>query len=269
MEPSESERTGNGTVFDRAAPTYGQVGPDFFSDLGALLVTRMSIPSGSKLIDVGAGTGAVSAAASQRLGTSGFVFAVDVALKMLAQLRSRFDGLTETPIVTALMDAAALGVRSASVDVALSGIALQSMSDPRSAVDEMCRVQRPGGAFGISTSKGWWWQEDPRWRWHAVLLDELGVAIDDPPPSSGQRFVDQLLSDMPLSSVERTEEVLDFEFEDAETYWNWCWSHGWRGVMERLSAEQLARYQRGVLESIGDGPMPGQLVAQLATAVRR
>jgi SAM-dependent methyltransferase len=259
MEPTESERIGNGTVFDRAAPTYGQVGPDFFSDLGALLVTRVTIPSGSKLLDVGAGTGAVSAAACQRLGASGCVFAVDLAPTMLAQLRSRLDGLTPTPHMTALMDAAALGVRSASVDVALSGIALQSMSDPRSAVVEMCRVLRSGGAFGISTSKGWWWQEDPRWQWHAVLLDELDVAIDDAPPSSGQHFVDQLVSDMPLSRVERTEEVLDFEFEDAETYWDWCWSHGWRGVMERLSAEQLARYQSGVLESIGNGPVPGQL----------
>ena len=269
MQPSESERTGNGTVFDRAAPTYGQVGPDFFSDLGALLVARVTIPSGSKLIDVGAGTGAVSLAASQRLGSSGSVLAIDLAIKMLCQLRHRLDEPAAAPLIAALMDAACLGVRSASIDVALSGIALQSMSDPRSSVVEMCRVLRPGGTFGISTSKGWWWQEDARWRWHAVLLDELGVAINDAPPSSGRHFVDQLVSDMPLSSVERTEEVLEFEFEDAETYLSWCWSHGWRGVMERLTAEQRARYKSGVLESMGEGPMPGRLVAHLATGIRK
>jgi ubiquinone/menaquinone biosynthesis C-methylase UbiE len=238
-------------MFDRAAPTYGQVGPDFFSDLGDLLVSRVSIPGGSKVIDVGAGTGAVIFTASLRLGSSGSVLAVDLAPKMLAQLRCRLDGRTPAPFTTAVMDAALLGVRSASFDVALSGIALQSMSDPLSAVVEMCRVLRAGGTFGISISKGWWWQEDARWQWHAALLDQLGVAIGDAPPSSGQHFVEQLLSGMPLSRVERTEEVLEFEFEDAEIYWSWCWSHGWRGVMERLSAEQRSRYQRGVLESIG------------------
>ena len=63
--------------------------------------------------------------------------------------------------------------------------------------------------------------------------------------------------------------MLEFEFEDAETYWEWCWSRGWRGVMERLTVEQLDGYQGGVPESIGEGTMPGRLVGHLATAVRR
>jgi SAM-dependent methyltransferase len=260
------------TLFDRAAATYGQVGPDFFSVLGDLLVTRATFPAGSKMIDVGAGTGAVSRAASLRLGSSGSVLSIDLAPKMLAQLRQQLIGKTAADVMTAVMNAGSLGVRTGSFDVALSGIALQSMSDPQAAVVEMARVLRPGGTFGISISKGWWWQEDPRWQWHASLLDELGVtgvAIEDPPPSSGRHFIEQLLSGMPLSGVERTQEVLAFEFENAETYWKWCWSHGWRVVMERLTSEQLDRYRRGIADSIGDGPMPGQLVVHLAIADRR
>jgi ubiquinone/menaquinone biosynthesis C-methylase UbiE len=269
VEFSASRGNNDGTVFDRAAPSYGRIGPDFFSDLGALLVEHATVPAGSRMIDVGAGTGAVSVAASLRLGPSGSVLAIDLAPEMLAQLRHRLDGHMPTPFMTAVMDARALGVRSNSFDVALSGIALQSMSYPQAAVSEMCRVVRSGGAFGVSISKGWWWEEDPRWDWHASLLDELGVLIEDAPPSSGQHFVDLLLCDMPLSGVERTQEVLEFEFKDAETYWKWCWSHGWRGIMEQLTAEQLKRYRTGIVESIGDDPMPGQLVAHLAIADRR
>jgi ubiquinone/menaquinone biosynthesis C-methylase UbiE len=77
-------------VFDRAASSYGRVGPDFFSDLGALLVEYAAVPAGSKMIDIGAGTGAVSLAASHRLGSSGSVLAIDLAPEMLAQLRQRF-----------------------------------------------------------------------------------------------------------------------------------------------------------------------------------
>jgi len=96
------------------------------------------------MIDVGAGTGAVSQAASPRLGPTGSVLAVDLASEMLAQLRHRLDGHTPPPIMTAVMDAGFLGVRSSTFDVALSGIALQSMPDPQAAVSEMCRVLRQG-----------------------------------------------------------------------------------------------------------------------------
>jgi ubiquinone/menaquinone biosynthesis C-methylase UbiE len=256
-------------VFDRAASSYGRVGPDFFSVLGALLVEHATVAAGSRLIDIAAGTGAVSLAASHRLGPTGSVLAVDLAPEMLAHLRQRLDGKTPTPFMTALMDAECLGVRGGSFDVALSGIALQSMLHPRSAALEMCRVLRSGGAFGISISKGWWWEEDPSWNWHATLLDELGVVFEGAPPSSGEHFVDQLLFDVPLSRIERSREILEFEFEDADVFWEWCWSHGWRGVMERLTTKQLDGYRNGIFESIGDGPMPGQLVANLVTAVRK
>jgi SAM-dependent methyltransferase len=199
------------------------------------------------------------------------VLAIDLAPKMLAQLRQRLIGKTPAHVVTAVMSAGSLGVRTGSFDVALSGIALQSMSDPQAAVVEMARVLRPGGTFGISISKGSRWQEGPRWQWHASLLDQLGVtgvAIEDPPPSSGLHFVEQLLSGMPLSGVERTREVLAFEFENAETYWKWCWSHGWRVVMERLTTEQLDGYRKGIQKIMGEGSMPGQLVAHLAIAKR-
>jgi ubiquinone/menaquinone biosynthesis C-methylase UbiE len=259
----------DGTVFNRAALTYGQVGPDFFSELGSLLVEHATIPAGSMMIDIGAGTGAVSLAACLRLGPSGSVLAIDLAPEMLAQLRHRLNGHAPTPLTTAVMDAGVLGVRSSSFDVALSSIALQSMSDPQAAVFEMCRVLRSGGSFGVSVSRGWWWEEDPRWQWHATLLDDLGVTIEDAPPSSGQHFLNQVLSDMPLSEVEQSQQILEFEFEDADTFWKWCWSHGWRGVMERLTREQLDGYRKGAFDSIGEGPMPGQLLANLATAVRR
>lgn len=258
-----------GNVFDRAAPTYGHVGPDFFSVLGDLLVERVTIPAGSKVIDIGAGTGAVSQAVIRRLGHGGSIVAIDIAPKMLGQLKRRLARRTTVAIASAVMDAGNLGISSGSFDVALSGIALQSMPDPPAAVAEMCRAIRSGGTFGISISKGWWWEEDPRWEWHGEVLQELGVAIEGAPPSSGGSFTDSLLSNVPLTNIVRMQEVLEFEFEGADVYWEWCWSHGWRGVMERLNRTQLQGYRKAVGEFIGEGPFPGRLVVHLATALRR
>jgi hypothetical protein len=141
------------------------------------------------------------------------------------------------------------------------------MPDPKRVIAEMCRVVHRGGRLGISISKGWWWDEDPRWQWHADLLTRLGVMLSEPPPSTGREYLDELLVGLPLQCIERTREVLQFQFDNAATYLQWCWSHGWRRVMERLSPVQLADYEREVMRVMGNTePFLGQLVAQIATA---
>ena len=133
----------------------------------------------------------------------------------------------------------------------------------------MCRVVRSGGTLGFTTSPGWWWEADPRWQWHAELLDRLGI-VSDLLPSSGQQRVAELLVTAPVSNIESNDVVLQIEWDTSETYWQWCWSHGWRAVMERLTENQLLEYRRGVEEAIGSvRPIEGQILANLTTASRR
>ena len=63
---------------------------------------------------------------------------------------------------------------------------------------------------------------------------------------------------MPFLDVELNRDVLEFGFDGAEVFYEWCWSHGWRNVMEPLTDEQLKVYRRGVFESIGDFPITGR-----------
>ena len=50
------------SAFDRATRSNGLVGTDFFSDLGHLLVDQTQVAPGAMVLDVGAGTGAVTLA---------------------------------------------------------------------------------------------------------------------------------------------------------------------------------------------------------------
>ena len=165
---------------------------------------------------------------------------------------------TPTPHMTALMDAAALGVRSASVDVAASGSPSESMSDPLSAVLEIAECCAPARAFGISTSRRLVVARGPAVAVHAMLLDELGVAIEMPtvirPVLRGTHcsptchFPEwNALKRCSISSL-RTRRL------------TWTGAGPMAGGAGTTGPpEQLARYQRGALESIGDGPMPGNL----------
>ena len=63
-------------------------------------------------------------------------------------------------------------------------------------------------------------------------------------------------------------EALGLWFPDAETWWRWAWSHGFRQVLERLSADQLGAYREASLTRIGHGGIEARMEALIATAVR-
>ncbi|HEY2703272.1 MAG TPA: class I SAM-dependent methyltransferase [Candidatus Dormibacteraeota bacterium] len=113
-----------------------------YDRLAAALLARCPLPlAGALLLDAGAGTGAVSAAAAAR---GARVLATDVAVDMLRHDRTR------RPPATAA-DVLALPLRDGCVDVAATAFVLNHLADPAAALRELSRVVRPGGAVLAAT----------------------------------------------------------------------------------------------------------------------
>lgn len=94
------------------------------------------LPRARTILDVGCGSGAVTA----ELGQWGArVTAVDVAPEMVRRSR---DVLPEPPLVA---DGAALPFADGSFDAAVCNLTLLWADDPQAVVKEMARVVRPGG----------------------------------------------------------------------------------------------------------------------------
>jgi SAM-dependent methyltransferase len=255
--------------FDRAAATYGLVGTDFFSDLGHLLVDQTQVVPGARVLDVGAGTGAVTSAAVARSGPRGRVMAIDVSEPMVRRLQAREFGADSAPVVVAIMDAARLGLQDHSEDTVVSGLVLTSLARPEAAVHEMCRVLRSGGRLGISVAPGWWWQEDPRWAWHAELLDSLNASFSQT-PSSGGDFAQRVLDGETVRDVGVIEEIKAIRWVSWDEFWAWRWSHGWRTVLESFTDRQLAAYRSSAEHALGGCSLiEGRVIATLATATLR
>lgn len=64
-------------LFDRASGTFDQVGPRFFSYFGRRLVEIAQIPSGSRVLDVATGRGALLFPAADSVGPHGQVTGID------------------------------------------------------------------------------------------------------------------------------------------------------------------------------------------------
>jgi ubiquinone/menaquinone biosynthesis C-methylase UbiE len=255
------------SVFDRAARTYGSVGTDFFRRTAERLTQDLSFESGTVCVDVGAGTGAVTFPMAQRLFPDGFVLAVDRSAQMLDQLRARVSGLAGCPTAPVVMDAGALGIRTGCADVVVSSLAMPFFDDPVGALREMRRVLRPRGRLAVSTSPGWWWQEDHRWDWHAKLLHDLGVGIEPPLPSTGPAALLSWCASAGFTDITTESQSFAITWISVNEFWAWCWSHGWRGVLESMTDTDASFYEASCRRHLGQPEsLMGRVTVSFATA---
>ena len=137
------------------------------------VVAALDIPAGSRLVDIGAGSGALVPAV-KRSAPDAVVAAIDASVEMLRAARYRTDA-----IVT-LADALTLPIRDSCVDAALLAFVLFHLGDPAGAVAEAARILRVGGSVGTVT-----WAHDPPLPAYTVwdqTLTEAGA-----PPLSPRR----------------------------------------------------------------------------------
>jgi SAM-dependent methyltransferase len=98
-------------------------------------------PEGAAWLDVGCGTGALTASVLTRSAPAGIV-AIDRSADFVAHAAAE---LEDRRVVFLVGDAAALPLTGARVDVVVSGLLLNFLPAPDAAVREMRRVARPGG----------------------------------------------------------------------------------------------------------------------------
>jgi ubiquinone/menaquinone biosynthesis C-methylase UbiE len=139
-------------AWDKVAAGYDEfVTPTYFG-LGAEALHRAGLRPGMRLLDVAAGSGAVSLSAA-RLGAN--VTAVDISPVMIERLkaRAREEGLN---LEARVMDGHALDLENDAFDIVASEFGVMLFPDLPRGLREMARVTKPGGrvvvvAFGSPT----------------------------------------------------------------------------------------------------------------------
>ena len=164
------------TSFGTAVQAYDRARPGYPSEAIAWLLPA----PGARVLDVGAGTGKLSAQLSR---AGHVVLAVDPDPTMLDQLHRRLPG-----VATAVGSAEALPVDDLSVDAVTFGQAWHWV-DARLASREAARVLRPGGRLGL-----FWNIRDEREPWVAELSRVMRSSAAEAmlaagPPEVGAPFV--------------------------------------------------------------------------------
>ena len=246
-------------IFDRAAATYGRVGPPFFSHFAARLVEVAEIPRGARVLDVATGRGAVLSLAAGRVGPAGTVIGIDLSEGMVDATGRDMREHGFTNVEVRRMDAEELLFPDHSFDQVLCGLGLFFFPRVGRALSEIRRVLKPEGRVAAST----WGKESERWERlydlsNAYLPPEPGPSKDaaqEPAPDfetpEGMRT---LLREAGFVDIRVVEEKADFAYASKEEWWATQWSHGGRGRIERIESasgpDGVARFRSEVFERL-------------------
>lgn len=222
--------------YDQNAEIYEEMDPATV-EFGRQLLDYAAPPLRARLLDVGAGRGAIAGPAAA-LGH--VVTAIDAAPAMVARLRRDFPR-----IAAARMDAHRFDLPDDAFDVVTAGFVLDLLPDPAAALAEMRRVLRPGGVVALSVP-GLLPHRD-RWQWLVELArefyptavqDDSGSTVDIPAVLDETGFTGQSRRDfhlpVPIAGPTALWDLFAARLPVAE-------SAGWVARQSRARAEEFRR----------------------------
>lgn len=168
-----------------------------------------NIDAGTRVLDIGAGAGALAIPAAFGGAT---VLAVDIATGMVNLLRDRFKPFPDAQ--SAVMDGQALAIADGSFDLACSIFGVSLFNDWRRGLHEQVRVLRAGGKAVIAT-----WKVPPGGGPFLVMGKALrSVFPDRLPPAPPEGFV--VLSDAARLVTElEAAGLVDVRVEEVQAVW--------------------------------------------------
>ena len=206
-------------VWDGMAETYQREIDSRFAPIVELLLARAELQSGESVTDLGTGTGAVALAASEHVGDSGSVLAVDISPEMLAIARARGQNREITNIEFKEGSGESLPAKDQSQNAVVASLSLMYVIDRAAAAEEIARVLVPEGRFiGVV----WAGPEET----DIVKFQQTAGSFAPKPPVEGvgpgsmadaTSFLDQL-SAAGLEAIADTAET-EFTFPSFEAAW--------------------------------------------------
>ncbi|HEX6255644.1 MAG TPA: methyltransferase domain-containing protein [Euzebyales bacterium] len=249
--------------WDRVARGFDEYLTPPNSALGDKLLRRHGVSARMRMLDVAAGSGALTLPAA-RLGAH--VVATDISPVMLDRLtiRARDEGLAN--VETLVMDGHALDLDDDTFDLAASQHGVSLFPDMARAVREMARVTRPGGSVLIVAAGPL-----PRTEFltfffgavRAVITGFTGLPTDPPPLPFQVADPDRLgdkLTGAGLTDVRVESDMWDIPVRSGVHLWDVVTSSNPLGAaaVADLTDEQTAEVRRVLdgmlLERSGGGP---------------
>lgn len=242
-------------MYDRAAPTYDQLGIEFFGPPSRQLVELAGLRPGDRVLDLGSGRGASLLPAAEAVGPEGEVIGVDFAPTMVRSTaeEARRRGFAWVRMTQG--DAEHPDFPENSFDVVIAGFVVFFLDDPAAAVARWSRLLRPGGRLVLSTFAEPTDADRARDTAIGEALRPFRPPVEEDDghdPTRTPEWVTALFTEADLDDVEMIEIVQRSEYETPELFYDFLLSASGRALVEDIPADQQAAARAAVTDAIVD-----------------
>jgi ubiquinone/menaquinone biosynthesis C-methylase UbiE len=237
--------------------------------LAPLFVEFVGVRDGEKVLDVGCGTGSLSATLAKVTGASRIV-GIDPSNGFVEYARTK---VTDPRVTFELGDAQSLPYPDASFDLCMALLAVDHIPDAPKATNEMRRVTKPSGVVATTM-----WDRSPANELYGCFWDAAeGIDTTTKRPFGRQgsygsaEALSQLWNGAGLTDIEATDLSMRCQFSSFDELWQRCLNaEGPAGAcMERLSADRREALRTVMRQNVlGDGPDESFSLGAKAWAVR-
>jgi ubiquinone/menaquinone biosynthesis C-methylase UbiE len=146
--------------WDKASGAYEQYWGRQLEPAKAQVLAMAGLRPGERVLDVACGTGLVTLAAADVVGSGGSVLGTDLSQEMVTLAADQASARGVSNVAFERMDAEDLQCEPQSFDAVLCALGLMYVPDARKALAEMHRMLRPGGrvvvaVWGARSRCGW------------------------------------------------------------------------------------------------------------------
>ena len=246
--------------------------PMIFAPYAADLATRVAATTPHRVLELAAGTGAVTRAMASALPADASIVATDLNQAMLD--RAAAVG-TARPVEWRQADAMQLPFADASFDVVVCQFGAMFFPDKPRAFAEARRVLRPGGHFLFNV-----WDRMEENEFALVIDQALARTFADDPPTFMRRIphgywdIDLIARDLAAGGFAKAPVVTSIAARSrapsaANAAFTYCQGTPWRGEIESRSALRLVEATNAAAEALargfGRGAIEGKIQAHVVT----
>jgi ubiquinone/menaquinone biosynthesis C-methylase UbiE len=250
-----------GTIFSGSSDAYDRFMGRYSTPLAVQFADFAGVAAPQRVLDVGAGTGALTDELVRRLDENS-VAAAEPSTDYAATLRTRFPGLDvrEAP-------AEELPWEDGRFDTALAQLVVVFLNDASGAVRELARVTRPGGVVATCM-----WEVDGVEMMKALNEIRQRLSPGGPIPAADYRdeaTLRKLFEEAGLQEVETTRIEVSVVYETVDELWEPAIHVGGPGgpAVSTFTPEQLAAGRQIFEEALGS-PTGRYSLSGRAAAVR-
>jgi SAM-dependent methyltransferase len=249
--PDEAQRRA-AFAYNAAADFYTAPPLAFWNYFGGRTIELLSLPVGSRVLDVCCGAGASALPAARSVGPTGKVVGVDLSEKLLELARTKAADLTN--IDFELGDLLALRFPAGSFDAVVCVFGIFFVPDMEIAVRELWLRVRPGGQLAVTTWGPNFFEPANSAFWRSIkeVQPDLYKGFNPWDRISDPVNLEKVLNGGGVESPKIIAENRLHPINSAEEWWTVLLGSGYRGTIEQLSQADRERVKEANLAFVND-----------------